>query len=627
MSSDPASMGVIAPDSGNVVKTCIEALLHHSTTSKLGPLAKASLTSQYSFFESKGHSPSRDMWEALAASTSVLERMSNNDCPPRVYLSSLDPGVGKTQAIVHFLRSLLASPEHRNVGVLVCIGRLDEVEALTTEVGLSQEDFAVLTSNKEINGLGNAYSNTAQVLFTTHAMVESRSRGLSFTEADELWFAGRPRSVRIWDEAMLPGRSLTLKRDDIAALRGPLRLLSPDLGSLLDDLDAHLRSTNDKERLKLPELEAVTGVALSAAHNVLETESHKLAATKLWALSGKTVTVRQDGRFGSTILDYEETLPPDLAPVLVFDASGRVRETYSAWEKYRGGIVRLPSAPKSYQNLSTHVWETGGGKSAFRVRFDRLVEGIANTVNSKPHEEWLIVHHKSGVGGDFVKAVRALLDNPNQVIHFINWGRHDSTNLYSHVSNVILAGTLFYPQSHYEALGRAASKTPSSEGPYSSEKTKQIEQGEHRHLILQAACRASVRRCLGDQCAPCDLYVIASKRSGIGGALEAVFPDCQIDAWKPIARPLNGKVRMAFEFVLKALEDAPSAFVPFADVQQHIGIGNNSNFRNDVRKHPDFLDALDESGVIETGPGRYMKGFQKAFHFHFPDTLSECSAA
>jgi hypothetical protein len=87
------------------------------------------------------------------------------------------------------------------------------------------------------------------------------------------------------------------------------------------------------------------------------------ARTGTSELSGKTVAVRQDGPYGNTVLDYHETLPEGLAPMVVLDASGRVRETYSQWEENRGGLTRLTAAPKRYDNLTVHRWRTGGGKS------------------------------------------------------------------------------------------------------------------------------------------------------------------------------------------------------------------------------------------------------------------------
>ena len=44
------------------------------------------------------------MWRGIEDLAKHLELMAEGRCEPRYYLSSLDPGVGKTQTIIHFLR-------------------------------------------------------------------------------------------------------------------------------------------------------------------------------------------------------------------------------------------------------------------------------------------------------------------------------------------------------------------------------------------------------------------------------------------------------------------------------------------------------------------------------------------
>jgi hypothetical protein len=95
-------------------------------------------------------------------------------------------------------------------------------------------------------------------------------------------------------------------------------------------------------------------------------------------------------------------------------------------------------------------------------------------------------------------------------VHFVHLGAHDATNQFSHVPNVVLAGTLFLRPSGYEALARLASAYPSDE-----ERIKQVTLGEHCHMILQALCRGAVRKCVGNACPPARPYIIASRRSGI----------------------------------------------------------------------------------------------------------------
>jgi hypothetical protein len=105
--------------------------------------------------------------------------------------------------------------------------------------------------------------------------------------------------------------------------------------------------------------------ALGLVAGVEPQEPLRQAMTALWSLSGKTVSVRRDGAYGNTVLDYRETLPEGLAPLVILDASGRVRTTYRQWRENRGGLELLTPAPKRYDNLTVHCWQTGGGKSTF----------------------------------------------------------------------------------------------------------------------------------------------------------------------------------------------------------------------------------------------------------------------
>ena len=166
---------------------------------------------------------------------------------------------------------------------------------------------------------------------------------------------------------------------------------------------------------------------------------------------------------GNTLLDYRNHLPKDFYPVVILDASGRVRTTYEFWQKDRRNLVKLATADKSYTNLNIHVWNKGGGKSAFRTNPVDLIEGIAATINLKPDEQWLVVLHKEdefsipsrrGIP-DLMKLIGDLLTKPANV-KSLTWGNEKATNEFSGVKNVILAGTLFYPKSVYEVRARAS---------------------------------------------------------------------------------------------------------------------------------------------------------------------------
>jgi hypothetical protein len=567
------------------------------------------------YFTSRNHHPSAKMWAALAAVAQTMERMAEGRCPPAVYVSSLDPGVGKTSTLIHFLRTLLASPNHDHAAALVCVGRKEQIEAIVAEADLAPTDYAVLTSEPKLNALGCGRPAEARVLFTTHAMVEKRTEaaGGAFAKAGCFHYQRRPRAVRIWDEAILPGQTLTLRRADLAGLLPALCGRHPALSATVERLFIDLMDAADGTPYRLPDIAEAHGPDLSKAlAPVAGNAEAELTMRALWFLGGKVVTVRQDGKYGEIMLDYRDTLPEDIKPLLVLDASARVRTTYTRWEADRGGIVLLPGADKSYDALTINVWSRGGGKASWRKDGATLIEGIARTIMTKPEEEWLVIHHLGGVDMDFEKELRARLPRMfGPTVHYRNWGRHDATNAFVHVRNIILAGTLFMRPAHYESLGRLASAYPSARGRYDPEKTRAVTLGEHRHMILQALCRGAVRQCVGDSCPPAHAYIIAATGTGIAADLPLVFPGAAVLPWKPVEVPLSGVVKDAFEFIVGELASKTS--VTFRTVMTHLGWHDRGNFKRRVRHHADFVEAIAAEGIVEThGTGKHLTAFCRA---------------
>ena len=580
-------------------------------------LKSQALATLWEFFEAHGHDPSLALREALGDVIDCLVRMAEERCTPVYYLSSLDPGVGKTQAVVHFLRALVASPEHQLVGVLIGVARLDEVRAYVEAAGLADAQFAVLTSDEDLNALGAGRPTAARVLFTTQQMIEKRTKGARLSETRDFHFRNRPRIVRVWDEELLPAQPITLPLDDLALLVRRYRPLNHALAEQLETFRDELRARATSKSFStasvdIPDFASKHRLNLGSGLSLLSTASDQelQAATRLWRLSGQTVTLRRDGRYGLVLVHYREHLPADLPPLLVLDASGRVRETYRLWEQHRGGLVRLKGAAKNYGNLTVHVWERGGGKAAFTENSAELIQGIANTIDGRPDEEWLIIHHKLE-GEDIPRAIREMVvkADPGK-LHFIHWGNHQATNAFVHVSNVVLAGTLFYRPSLYEALGRAAAAYPATIGALDEDHRKRVERGENRHLILQALCRGSVRRSQGETCAPCRAYVIAAAATGIPEDIAEVFPGCTRARWRPIQRQLSGQVKVAADFIVQWFASRkPYERLLFTTVREHLGGMSAGNFFKNIRSHEAFRDFCSENGIIEYGEGRYRRCF------------------
>lgn len=576
-------------------------------------LAHHAMTNLRRHFATKTtHRPSEPMYEALGDMLRVMEEMAEGECRPQYYLSPLDCGVGKTSAIVEFVRVLLGSPRHSDVSVLLCIARLDEMKQLADKMGLSEDDYAVYTSDNDCNDLGKGKddADNARVLFTTQAMIERRCDGRPFGSVQAFHYRGQPREVRIWDEAMLPGQPVTLTSDRIASLYEPLRRRFPDFVDTLEALAGALKEAPDGAVLQVPDFEVDTK-ALLAALGDDSREYERVTAAALGLLSGKSCSVCRNGKFGNHALSYRETLPEGFAPLLITDASGRVRTTYQQWKDVRGGLVVLKEAQKTYNDLTVHVWSKGGGKSAFENdKRGQLVNGIASIINSKPDEEWLVVHHKAGGRVQIEENVSSQVTGNTDRVHFVNWGRHQATNEFVNVPNVILAGTLFYPPSYYEAMARMGSEI-AADTSLSKALLNRVTIGEHRHLILQALCRGTVRQSVGGDCPPCHAYIIASPRSGIKEALPDVFPGCTVTDWQPSKRALRGKMQTAARFVIDHLEEHSEDLLSFAEVRAAVGINDRRNFNKRIRGNAGFVDALAEHGIIEHGNGECPTGFMK----------------
>ncbi len=577
------------------------------------------------YFETETtHRPSKQMYAALSDIAGTLAEMALGEAKRKVYLSSLDPGTGKTTVLAHFVDTLLADNSLEHVGVLVCVARLDEIKTLVHRMGLPAGWFACYTSDATVNALGgDTEPGKARALFTTQQMVERRLNGKSFAACEAFQYQGRSRNVRIWDESWLPGEGITVSR---YALSDLLSLLVSGgyrrVADLLEDLFIRVRSIEDGTRLEFPdlaqhaELNALLSLVDSPRDNAEARyqEQRREQLSLLWYLSGRTVVVRRDGKDGSAVLSYRDTLPEDLAPLLVLDASGRVRETYTEMEKHRDNITRLAPAAKRYDRLTVHVWNTGGGKSSFErgsAGAKELVSAIADTINTKPGEEWLVIHHAPSKRVEDIPAgVSALLPDTSKV-HFVNWGRHAATNAFAHVKNVILAGTLFYRPSQYEALGRLAAGMKPEQGEYPLSARKRIELGESKHGILQAACRGAVRNCDGEQAHAADVYLIASVRSGIPQTLPELFPGCRVVRWAPVKRTLTGKVREAVEYLRRRFSGSDTEAVKFSEVQKALGM-SAANFRRAVRMHPAFVAEIAELSLVEWGPKALFTAFKRA---------------
>jgi len=548
--------------------------------------------------------------------------MAEEKCEPRFYLSSLDPGVGKTQTVIQFLKTLLASPQHDEVGVVIFFYTKQQIEEVVTQAGLNKADYAVLMSPQEeseqaLIDSGSANHNRARVLFTTQQRLQLVCRDRDFAAADQYYFLGVPRHVRIWDEALLPATETIVRVYDIPGLIPAVARLSEEMVGDLDELRERVHAAADRDVLLVPDLATKYNLSLRrllAQGRGLSAEAPRIA-TDLWSLFGTQASIRSDGKRGPAMVSFRQSVPHDLTPIVVLDASGRVRTAYDWWDRHGDTLVRLTAARKRYDNLTVHVWDTGGGQSSFdneKARYWRS-DGIARTINGKPNEPWLVICHKAH-RDDIEKHIRRELKGDPERIGFLHWGIHRASNDFRDVPNIILAGTQFLPPSSYEGIGRAARGLLPADGPITDEMQREIELGELSDRVLQAACRGLVRKAVEDRCPTCDAYIIARRASGLHERFADIFPDCLIEAWEPAPPRLKGNPEKAFLFIQRWFADTYRDLT-VKQVMDAIGETSRANFNKNIRKHAGFKLALEQEGIYEFYIGRTCAGFREVVEY------------
>ncbi|WP_025897482.1 hypothetical protein [Sneathiella glossodoripedis] len=607
-------------------------------------LSNATIDNVKRFFNQETeHRPSEETYIALKAIATTLSTMALGEATHKIHLSSLDPGSGKTVTITQFVKTLSAFskdyPELDDVGVIVFLSRLEEIEKMVKEMSLAPSDFACITSDPEINELGlNAEGyGVARVIFTTQQMLESRLDGGSFENCKLFHFNDKVRQVRIWDESYLPGKGIVIQEFDLAQLVGVIGKCG------------HLRLSEEIRKLSDEVLSKEKGevILLPEFHELINTSEHQLLAdiqehsvsrddlclvmSSLFFLSGKSVVIGSDGgrNGGVKIISYRETMPKDLAPLLVTDASGRVRYTYHLMKRDRGDILELPTSKKHYKNLTVCVWSRGGGKSSWIKHHSVLTAGIVETIKKEPERKWLIVHHlpkESGSASIPNIELEVSRQLPSDIkVSYTTWGKHAASNDFRECDRVVLAGTLFYPRSHSESLTRLCSNKAPNKGKPTSDDMGKLVLGESKHHILQAICRGKVRNSVFNDCGECKVFIIASAASGIRSALTMdrnqsydssyLFPFCTVEDWGAMqtmaSKRLKGNLKAAYNHVKRWLCDVPKGSVlRLAELRSLVGAKDAQHF-NKSMKSTDMIEALDRIGASLYIPNSRLTGITK----------------
>jgi hypothetical protein len=224
---------------------------------------------------------------------------------------------------------------------------------------------------------------------------------------------------------------------------------------------------------------------------------------------------------------------------------------------------------------------------------------------------WLIVCHKPRQGViDVQRLLRQHLPGSDgDRVDFLTWGRHAAVNDFADTQRIILAGTLFHPEVYYEALKRLCIDSGPSDLAIDDGELQETRIGEYAHVVLQALCRASVRKSEQGAAAPCTAYLIASTRSGIREKLPVWFPGCHVVSWRPAGpEQPTGQLKRVINYVAEwVAKGAPGGILGFSTIYTELNI-REDRFR-ELRADERLKAALKAIGVEEVGRKKYKTGY------------------
>lgn len=566
--------------------------------SRVYPIADLAMAKLGARLAANGSEASESASCSLHSLTRTFEKALRGELADRFYLASLDPGQGKSLSLALFLNSWAERGYSPDEGALVGVSRKSEIETLVSQSGLPKSEFGVLTAagNEELNALGlpKERHGSARVLFTTQQMIARRCAGQRFDQTTAFHFRGKPRKLRIWDEALTPMEGFSVGRDALGSLLSLLRLDRPDYHAALGELMDRLEAVEHGDRLLVPRIFDTPPKTADWLKD--PTDEQLKMVENLRRLSGHEALVISDSGLGNALVGVTQSLPRDLTPLIVLDASGRVRPTYPIQQRWLRNLERLPAGVSDYSNLRIHSWPQASGRRKLRDPKGRqpIVAALAEAINRDSATEWLVVAYKEAT--NFRSELLAHVAGDPSRVRFIHWGNHHGTNEFRDVPNVALVGQLAYRESGNVAVALGAG-LPERQA---SDLGRDFKEAEWAHHTLQAALRGAARKVVDGKASPMELFMVLSPSPCRVSALKRIFPGAAVTEWEPWPKELTGQALQLAQHLSDQFT-AGASKVRKKDAREAVGIRHSSNLSGNILKQPAFVRFMEERGIEDHG--------------------------
>jgi hypothetical protein len=437
---------------------------------------------------------------------------------------SFDTGVGKSTIIKAHIRFRKDNGTLHAGGIIIFLSRIAEIISFIEDCRLEWIDYAIITGDNDLStkGLGSLKANDAPVLFVTQQKMNAivQKGCSSFESLPLLFFQGKPRPVRFWDEAYEGATAISLSWDKLSSFPERYRGAVRTLAEYVDSVSELVASSDSGDSFIVPS--GLCDVKLPFEASL---QDQKLLSD-LKGLASSSISVFKDKRCGVMLCGFAFSYPADIAPLFIFDAAARVTTRYQHRADRIGDIERLATIQSAYRRVTAHVWQQGASRSSLKDQLirSRVVEGVADLVNGAD-EPFLIVHPKDreSDGYSIAGELRRALDHPDKA-HFIHWGDHHGTNAYRAIRNVVLIGIWHKPA--YATLSAYMAATRLAGHEIEDGDWHDYGQGCLRENVMQAAGRGNLRNVEAGVAGDCNVYLITAARDAPSSLVEAVFPGC-----------------------------------------------------------------------------------------------------
>lgn len=472
---------------------------------------------------------------------------------------SLGTGCGKTSAIIAWITAL-----HRlgirSVAVSVSASKVEALCDLKSDLmrhGVPEHLIGLKHSYRDAT-LPSTGDDDRIYQLVTHARVRGGSDNPLFIE-----HKGQQRALMIYDESLIRSDVEVISertlRKQVAALKEDVRgrpleeqfhglfcFLEGAIQSISDGLTRHKEHPRSSQLLTI---EAPDGIDLDAYRTLLGSSVQWETIRRFLNVVGsplRLLRTKQD----EGLVWYQISVPPELANILILDASYPIRELVRLDSSITDSTPDSVREVKRFDRVTVYQMNHPSGRGATTENFGKrwttdrtMSKEIVKVVQSIPEDKAILfftfkprpqeanirdilLRDLSDAGID----VHASTPEGKPRISVLTWGDETSLNRYAHCEVVILVGLLHLP--HLDIASLIVGQQDSLKATTSNKQIEQVNDSEIAHSVYQAISRGACRVVEDGQAKAMDVYLFHPKAS-LQETLQFIMPGLVWKPWMP----------------------------------------------------------------------------------------------